>query len=85
MRAWKKTNRSGRVRFQVKVNAGAKGDSVRMLAPGYYQVRTSAPPEGGHANRRVLELLARELACEVAALRIVRGARSALKEVEWSL
>ncbi len=71
------------MRFRVKVNAGSKSESVRLLEQGFYQVRTRAPAEGGKANRRVLELLARELGCCTDRLRIVAGASSALKQIEW--
>jgi len=65
----------------VKVNAGAKSESVRQLEEGLYQVRTRAPAERGKANARVLELLANEFGCSVEALRIVSGATRPLKIV----
>ncbi len=70
------------MRFRVKVNPSSKSEGVRLLEEGFYQVRTRAPAEGGMANRRVLELLARELGCRVDNLRIVAGATGTLKQVE---
>lgn len=70
------------MRIRVKVNAGSKREGVRLLEPGFYQVRTRAPAEGGRANRRVLELLADELGRPTSALRIVTGHSSPLKLVD---
>ncbi len=68
-------------RIRVKVNAGARSDSVRLLGPDFYQVRTRVPPERGRANRRVLELLAQELGVPVERLQIVAGHTRPLKVV----
>jgi uncharacterized protein YggU (UPF0235/DUF167 family) len=72
------------MRFRVKVNAGSKSEGVRLLEPGFYQVRTRAPAVGGRANARVVELLARELDVEAARIRIVTGLGKPLKLVEVS-
>lgn len=71
------------MRLRVKVNPGSKSEGVRLLEDGFYQVRTRAPAEGGKANRRVLALLAHELGCSTDRLRIVAGASSSLKHIEW--
>jgi len=71
------------MRLRVKVNPGSKSEGVHLLEDGFYQVRTRAPTEGGKANRRVLALLAHELGCSADRLRIVAGASSSLKHVEW--
>lgn len=70
------------MRIRVKVNPGSKSEGVRLLEPGFYQVRTRAPAEAGRANQRVMELLAEELGLPVARLRIVAGQTSSLKRVE---
>jgi len=70
--------------IRVKVNAGSKSEGVRMLEDGYYQVRTRVPAERGRANKRVLQLLAAEFACPVAALTIISGATKPLKIVAIS-
>jgi len=70
------------MRMRVKVNPGSKSESVRLLEPGFYQVRTRAPAEDGRANRRVLELLAAELTVPVDRLTIVAGHASPLKLVD---
>ena len=68
-------------RFKVKVNASARTEGVRWLAVGFLQVRTRAPAVGGRANRRALELLARELGVDVDDLEIVSGRARPLKIV----
>lgn len=65
----------------VKVNAGSRTEGIKLLEPGFYQVRTRAPAEQGKANRRVLELLAGELGCQPDQLRIVSGATRPLKKI----
>jgi len=70
------------MRIRVKVNPGSKSEGVRLLEPGFYQVRTRAPAEDGRANRRVLELLAARLAVPVDRLTIVAGHASPLKVVD---
>ena len=70
------------MRIRVKVNAGSKTEGVRLLEPGFYQVRTRAPADRGKANRRVLELLATELGCAPDRLTIVAGRSSPLKLIE---
>ena len=70
------------MRFRVKVNAGSRSESVRLLEEGFYQVRTRAPAEGGRANARVVELLAAELGVPAGRVRIVTGHTQPLKLVE---
>ena len=70
------------MRIRVKVNAGSKTEGVRLLEPGFYQIRTRAPAYRGQANRRVLELLAAELDCAPDSLTIVAGRASPLKLIE---
>lgn len=67
--------------IKVKVNAGSKTEGVKLLEPGFYQVRTRAPAEDGKANRRVLELLAEEFGCSPDRLRILSGATRPLKKI----
>jgi uncharacterized protein YggU (UPF0235/DUF167 family) len=66
----------------VKVNPGARSESVRRLEEGFFQVRTRAPAEGGKANARVLELLAAELGVPTSRMRIVVGHTRPLKLIE---
>lgn len=69
------------MRYRVKVNAGAQSESVRELADGTLQVRTRAPASKGKANARVVELLAEHLGVPAAAVEIVAGHTSPVKQV----
>lgn len=70
------------MKIRVKVNASARSESVRLLEPGFYQVRTAAPAEAGKANRRVIELLAETFDIAPERVRILAGASRPLKLVE---
>src|SRR6202045_1567523 len=58
-------------------------DGIETLANGraVVKVRVRAIAEGGEANRAVTELLAKALGVPKAAVRIVAGATSRLKQV----
>jgi uncharacterized protein (TIGR00251 family) len=58
-------------------------DGVETLANGraVVKVRVRAIAEGGEANRAVTELLARALGVPKAAVRVMAGATSRLKQV----
>lgn len=48
----------------------------------FLRLRVSAPPEGGAANKAVLELLAKTLGLRKSALHLASGQTSRLKRVE---
>jgi len=60
----------------IEVHVTTKASSnqvVKDLAAGVYRVRTTAAPERGEANKKVLELLADELGVPKSKLTIVNG------------
>jgi len=73
------------MQIRVKVNAGSSSEGVRLLEPGFYQVRTRAPAQDGKANTRVLELLAGEFDVGADRVRIITGHGKPLKLVEIDL
>ena len=54
---------------------------IKDLGAGIYRVRTTAAPEKGEANKKVLELLAQELKLPKSKLTIVSGLTSKRKLV----
>jgi uncharacterized protein (TIGR00251 family) len=65
----------------VKVVPGGSRDAVVGMTGDRLRVKVAAPPEGGRANRAVLDLLAARLGVPRADLRIVRGETSARKTI----
>jgi len=49
------------VLIRIKAVPGASRDSIAGLLGDRLKVRTSAPPEGGKANKAICKLLAKEL------------------------
>ena len=73
---------TGRCRLAVKVVPGASRSGLAGWMGEALKVRVTAPPEGGHANRMVTELVARALGLPGSAVRVVSGAGSPRKLLE---
>lgn len=69
-------------RIEIKVITKARKEAVEKIGDDSYRVKVSAPPEKGKANKRVIELIAKELMIRKGAVRIVSGAASNKKIVE---
>ena len=65
--------------IKVQVVAGAKKELVTKRGPDSYDISVREPAERNLANRRVLELVARELGLSVGKVRIVSGHHSPSK------
>lgn len=65
--------------LRLKVVPGASRSEIVGPLGDRLKVRVSAPPEGGEANRAVVELISRWLSADV---RIVRGHGGAEKTLE---
>ncbi len=65
--------------IKVHVVAGAKKELVTKRGPDSYDISVREPAERNLANRRVLELVARELGLSVGKVRIVSGHHSPSK------
>lgn len=72
----------GGVLIRVKAVPGARSDRVVGPLGDRVKIRTSAPPEGGKANRAIAGLLARALGLRSRDVRIVTGHGSAEKTFE---
>ena len=64
---------------RVKVTPGAKKEIVQQKAEGEFEISVKEPAEQNLANRRVQELIARELSVDVKKVRIISGHRSPRK------
>jgi uncharacterized protein (TIGR00251 family) len=60
----------------VRVKAGSGPDRVLGLRDGVLQLRISAPPVDGRANRALCRLIARHLGVPPSTVQIARGRRS---------
>jgi len=70
------------MRIMVKVKPGASKNEVKKIDEDLYEVRTTAIPEKGEANKKVIELLADFFDVPKSKIKIVRGQTSREKEVE---
>jgi uncharacterized protein (TIGR00251 family) len=66
----------------VKAVPGASRSEIVGRLGAALKIRVAAPPEGGKANREILELLAGRLGLPAASVTLVSGAASSAKVVE---
>jgi uncharacterized protein YggU (UPF0235/DUF167 family) len=59
--------------IKVKVEAGAKKEEVEKLAADSYKVAVKEPAERNLANKRVIELIAREYKVPTSGMHILHG------------
>jgi hypothetical protein len=72
---------AGGVRMALKVVPGASRDRIVGVLGDALKIAVSKPPEGGAANKAVIQLLARHLGLPAASITITRGHANARKEV----
>lgn len=60
----------------VRLRPRGRGDELLGLREGVLQVRVSAPPLDGKANRSLCRLIAKRLRIAPSRVRIVRGQKS---------
>ena len=76
----------GELRLNVKVvPQSGRGEIAGFMADGTLKAKVQAPPEKGKANAELRALLARELGVAPRNVVIVRGEKSALKQVRISM
>jgi len=62
------------VRIRLKAVPGASRDAIAGLLADRLKVRVSAPPEGGRANKAIIDLLAKTLRISSRDIEIIQGA-----------
>ena len=70
--------------LSVHVQPGAKREGAGPLHGGRLRLRVNAPPEGGRANARVVELVAELFELKRAEVELVSGETSRQKDLALS-
>ncbi len=65
--------------IHVRTTPDARTDSIEERLLDHYDVSVRVPAQGGQANKRVCELLARHFSVPVDNVIIIRGGRSPKK------
>jgi uncharacterized protein YggU (UPF0235/DUF167 family) len=73
--------RDGRAHFGVRLIPRASRTAVAGVREGVLQVRVTAAPVGGAANRALVELLGKTLRVGVSAVRIESGGTTSRKRL----
>jgi len=68
--------------IRIKAVPGASRDSIAGLLGDRLKVRTSAPPEGGKANKAICKLLAKSLGIKPALVTMHAGLTNPEKTVQ---
>ena len=67
--------------IEVKVQPKSKKQKIESLGPGY-KIWVRSAPEGGKANREVIQVLSKFLDIPPSRMKIIRGLSSRTKWVE---
>ena len=70
------------MRIELKVITRAKKEAVEKISENSYKVKVALPPEKLKANKRVIELLSKELGIKKRDIRIISGETSSKKILE---
>jgi len=73
--------RDGRAHFAVRLIPRASRSAIAGVREGVLQVRVTAAPVDGAANRALIELLSKRLRIGTTVIRIESGATSARKRL----
>lgn len=68
-------------RLYLKVTPGARRNEITGYSDGILQVKVTAPPVQGIANRELIEFLSRSLGVNKSSVAVVRGQTSRNKVV----
>ncbi len=70
------------MKIKVKVKPNAKKNEVKRIEEDFYEVRVTVVPEKGKANKKVIELLSKELKVPKSRIKLIRGETSKEKIFE---
>jgi uncharacterized protein (TIGR00251 family) len=70
------------MRINVKVKPNAKQNQIKKLGENSYEVRVTVPPEKGKANKKVIEMLSKEIGVPKSKIKLIRGETSREKVFE---
>ena len=70
------------LKLKVKVKPGSRKNEVKVTGPDALEVRVTAAPEKGKANKAVIELLAKHYKVPKSSIHIIRGQSSKEKIIE---
>lgn len=74
--------RGEKIEIEIKVQPKASRNRIEKVEEGRLKIRVTVPPEGGKANRAVIEILSKALKVPKSKIRIKRGESSRIKTVE---
>lgn len=72
-------------KITVEVKLKSKIESIEKIDEGHYIIRTNTPPIEGAANKKIIELMAKELGVPKSKLEIIRGLQSKKKILKVTL
>lgn len=72
------------MKITVKVKPNARENSVKQLESDIYEVKVTASPEKGKANKKVIELIAKYLNFPKSSVQIISGFSSKQKIIQIS-
>lgn len=70
------------MRIEARVITRAKKEGIERISENNYRIKVSIPPEKGKANKRIVELMAKELGIKKQDIKIVSGGTSSRKILE---
>jgi uncharacterized protein (TIGR00251 family) len=68
--------------IKVKVKPNAKKNEIKKIDENYFEVRTTAVPEKGKANEKVIEILSDYLSIPKSKIKLIRGGKTREKIFE---
>lgn len=67
------------ITIEVQVQPNSSRDEIVRFRNSRFKAKVTAPPEGGKANERLIEIISRALGVSKSDVKIVRGGKSRLK------